>query len=88
MAWHKDPDETLDYTWDWSQILPTGDTISTVTWTVPSGLVRENAVNTTTTATLWISGGTVGERYPVACKVTTVAGRILERTQPIEVVPR
>lgn len=88
MAWHKDPDETLDYCWDWSQILPSGDTISSVTWTVAPGLTKENSTASTTTATVWVSGGTVGERYPIACKVTTVAGRIFERTQPVEVIHR
>lgn len=33
----KAPSDVLDFTWDWSTWLPTGDTISGVTWTVPSG---------------------------------------------------
>lgn len=31
----KAPDDVLDYTWDWSNWMPTGDSISTVKWTIP-----------------------------------------------------
>ena len=34
----KAPNDVLDYEWDWSVWLPTGDTISGATWTVESGI--------------------------------------------------
>ena len=80
----KDPNATLDYKLDWSAWLTT-DTISTVTWTVPTGITQTAATNTTTSATIWLSGGTVGTRYTVVCRITTTAGRIDERSLLVSV---
>ena len=80
----KDPQATLDYRFDWAAWLTT-DTISTVTWTVPAGITQTAATNTTTTATIWLSGGAVGTRYAIACKITTTAGRIDERSLIVSV---
>lgn len=77
--WRKDPEATLDYHIDWSAWLD-DDTISTVTWTVPTGLTQVTATYTTTVATVWLSGGTAGEEYQVACAITTAGGRTDERT--------
>jgi hypothetical protein len=85
----KAPADVLDYEWDWSQWLPTGDTISAVTWTVASGLTLETspaASHTTTTATVWLGGGTAGQQYAVTCQITTAAGRISQNTQNLNVV--
>jgi hypothetical protein len=76
----KDPDERLDYTEDWSDYLVSAETISSVAYTVPSGLTNYNTSNTATTATIWLSGGTHGEEYLVGIKITTSAGRIAERS--------
>ena len=75
----KDPDAVLDYVADWSAWLGT-DTISSVTWVVPSGITKESDTNTDTTATIWLSGGTVGVRYDVICRIATVGGRTDDRT--------
>jgi hypothetical protein len=75
----KDPDSTLDYILVWSRWLGT-DTIASASWTVPAGLTEESSTATTTTATVWLSGGTAGTDYDVACLITTAAGRIDERT--------
>lgn len=76
----KDPDERLDYTELWTDFLASGETISSVSWTVPSGLTNYSTSNTTTTATIWLTGGTHGQEYLVAGKVTTSASRIAERS--------
>ena len=55
-----------------------GDAIASVAWTVPAGITQNNATNTTTTATIWLSGGTAGQTYRILCRVTTAAGRIKE----------
>lgn len=80
----KDPQATLDYSFNWAAWL-TIDTIAAVTWTVPSGITQTAAINTTTTATIWLSGGTVGTRYTVVCRITTAAGRIDERSLIVSV---
>lgn len=83
----KDPDATLDYTVDWTSWIG-ADTIATVTWTVASGITNSATSNTTLTATIWLSGGTVGQTYAIACKITTTAGRIDERTFTVTVKQR
>lgn len=82
----KDPDERLDYTVSWSDYLAVGETISSSSWTVPSGITQyQSATNTNTTATIWLSGGTHGEEYLVTNQITTSAGRIAERSLNIVV---
>lgn len=75
----KDPDEVLDYVIDWTATLD-GDTISTSTWTVPAGLTKDSSSNTTTAATIWLSGGTVNTDYAVLNRITTAGGRTLDKT--------
>lgn len=79
-TWIKDPDATLDYQIDWSSWLATGETISSSAWIVPDGLTEVSDSNTTTTATIWLSGGTDGESYRITNRVTTTAGRTDDRT--------
>lgn len=75
----KDPDETLDYQIDWSDWLGT-DTISLSSWDVTSGITVDSSSNTTTTATIWLSGGTENSRYEITNTVTTADGRIAEKS--------
>lgn len=86
MPWRKDPNATLDYTFDWSDWLPSADTISSVAWQVSPGLTTASVSNTTTTATIWLSGGTEGEKYSVRCRITTAAGRIEDATEVLRCV--
>lgn len=83
----KDPAAVLDYGIDWSAWL-NGDTISTSTWTVPSGITQASESETTTTATIWLSGGTAGTDYLVTNKIVTHGGRTDERTIKISVTNR
>ena len=80
----KDPGATLDYTVDFTAWLGT-DTIATASVTTPPGLTEASESNTTTKVTVWLSGGTVGQSYTVTCRITTVAGRIDERSLLIRV---
>lgn len=76
-----DPDANLDYEYDWSGWLtPVNDTIATSVWIVPDGLTKTDEANTTTTATVWISGGTAGTNYTVTNRITTTNGRIDDRS--------
>ncbi len=76
----KDPQADLVYTMDWSQWLPTGQTITTSVWTLEtitgdtSPLVNEAATNTNTSASIEISGGQAGKIYKVYNKITTSSG--------------
>lgn len=75
----KDPSAVLDYQFDWSAWLD-DDTIATSTWTVPTGLTKASESNTTTTATVWLSGGTAGASYTLVNRIVTAGGRTDERT--------
>jgi hypothetical protein len=86
MRWIKDPDATLDYTLDFSEWLD-ADTLSTATWSA-AGLTVVSSAATTTTATVWLSGGTAGKVYQVRCRVTTAGGRIDDRTFELSVTHR
>lgn len=79
------PQAVVDYPLDWSRDLASGETILLSTWTVPDGLTKDSDSRTSTTTTVWLSGGTAGTVYAVRNKVTTSAGRTLEQTIHIEV---
>jgi hypothetical protein len=68
-------DALLDYSLDFSAALETDETLATVTWAVETGLTASLPTNTTTTATVWLSGGTLNTAYAVTCHVLTSAGR-------------
>lgn len=83
----KDPNAVLDYINDWSDWLVT-DTIATSTWTVPTGITKDSSSNTTTTATVWLSGGTAGVSYTVVNRIVTAAGRTEDRSVVLMVLER
>jgi hypothetical protein len=84
----KDPQAYLDYKWDWSSYLSTGETVVSGIITVPDGLVLEDTVVGSNYVTAWLSGGVVPEQYTVICNVTTNQGRIDERSISIIVQDR
>lgn len=86
-AFTKDPADVLDYTFDWGTYawLVTGDTIATSTWSVPAGLTEVTNTKTTTTTTIWLSGGTSGTQYTLRNTITTTGGRTAQRAFSIEV---
>ena len=84
----KDPNAVLDYQIDWSDWLGSTDTISTSAWTVSSGITKASESNTTTTATVWLSGGTAGSNYTAANRIVTAGGRTEDRTIQIRVEER
>ena len=81
----KDPQSALDYGFDWSDWLDTGDTVSTSTWKVPAGITNHSESRTTTTTTVWLSGGTVGATYKITNRVVTVDGRTVDRSFYVKV---
>lgn len=75
----KDPDAILDYQVNWATWLGV-DTISTSTWVVPTGITQVSVANTTTTATIKLSGGTVDTDYTLVNRIVTAGGRTDDRS--------
>lgn len=78
-SYTKDPDAVLDYIIDWSDWLDS-DTINTSSWIIETGIAEDSNSNTTTTATIWLSGGTVNNEYTVTNRIETVGGRTDDRS--------
>jgi hypothetical protein len=84
----KDPADVLDYSLDLAEFLALStpaDTVSTVAWTVPAGLTAGVQYHADGIATTWLSGGTAGTDYTVTARITTTAGRVIERSAAIYV---
>ena len=90
----KDPNEVLDYTVDWqgdnTPVLESGETITTSTWTTPSGLTEDSTSKTSTTTTVVLSGGTAGTTYELTNTIVTdnSPARTYERDINLEVRER
>ena len=97
----KDPDSVLDYVFDWASLtnetpdgssdwLASGETIITKTITAETGITVDSSsiTDSNTSVTVWLSGGTAGTTYSLACKITTSASRTDERTIYIRVEQR
>jgi hypothetical protein len=84
----KDPSAVLDWMFDWSDWLASGETIVDHTITVDTGITKDSSTEDAGKVTVWLSGGTAGENYKVACLIETSAGRIDERTIWIKVTNR
>ena len=92
----KDPSAVLDYAFDWTGWLAAGETIAVdsetgeklITITADTGITVDSSTELDGKVTVWLSGGTAGINYKVACKITTSAGRTDERTLWIRVVDR
>ena len=95
----KDPNAVLDYVFDWaastngtgsSDWLATAETISTKTITSTTGITVDSSsiTDSNTSVTVWLSGGTAGADYDIACKIVTSASRTDERTITIMVRER
>jgi hypothetical protein len=95
----KDPDAVLDYKWDFAALtngtgtsnwLATGETIVDHTITADTGITVDSSsiTDTATSVTAWLSAGTVGITYDVACLIETSDSRTDERTIKIQVEER
>jgi hypothetical protein len=84
----KDPSAVLDYPFDWSSWLESSETISSHTVTVDSGITKDSDSESSGIVTVWLSGGTAGKIYEIACEITTNLGRTDERTINIVVMER
>ena len=82
----KDPGETLDYQFDWTARLETGETILTSTMTLLSG---DTTVSSPSflggVTTVWLSGGTVETASVVNNVITTSDGRTYEESARVRI---
>jgi len=83
--WHKYPAAVKDYTLNYTDYLG-GDTIVTSTWILPTGITNDLGTNTTTTTTIWLSGGIPERSYNIVNVIVTAGGRT--EVQPIRIVIR
>lgn len=73
----KDPEATLDYSIDWTNWMPTSDTINTSTWAVtsPAGdsdpITVSSDSETSYVATAVLTGGTAGNSYTITNTIAT-----------------
>lgn len=91
---NKDTEAQLVYTFDWSQWLPTGDSISAAEYTVsarandPDPLEIESQGTQDALTYVELSNGQEGKTYTVTCKVTTANGLIDRRNFRVKVLAR
>jgi hypothetical protein len=83
----KDPAEVLDYSMDWKARLAT-DTISTSTWTVPSGITKNTDSFAATATTIWLSAGVLGKTYILTNTIVTAGGRTMDQSVALTMVKK
>lgn len=84
----KDPGEVLDYSFIWSVYLRRGESISSASVTVTTGITLSSYTNTSNTVTAWVAGGTANVDYYIYCTIVTDQGRTAKRSIKLEVVTR
>lgn len=89
MAFKKDPDATLDYSFDWTAYLAAeGDLISSVAWVLSDGLLQVSSLTSTTKPLIFVSGGVLDNTESITCRITTTGGRIDDRTIFLTILQR
>jgi hypothetical protein len=84
----KDPDSVEDFTINWAATLSEsspGDVISTSSWTANSDVTIDSDTNTTTTARVWVSGGTLHKYADLVNAIETSGGRTYNRTITLKI---
>ncbi len=92
----KDVEAQLIYTFDWSEWLNTGDTITAVEYTVaarrndptPVTIEDEGIADSGTDSYVELAGGQADKAYTVTAQVTTANGLIDRRSFRLNVVER
>jgi hypothetical protein len=92
----KDTEAQIIYTFDWSDYLATGDSLSTSTYTVaarrndpsPVSIVSQGIASANTKTYVELSGGQENKVYIVTCKITTADGVVDRRNFRLKVLTR
>ena len=91
---NKDTEAQLIYTFDWSQWLPSGDSIDTSEYTIsarandPDPLLKVTEGVQGDKTYVELSNGQEGKTYTVTCKVSTSNGLIDRRNFRVKVLAR
>jgi hypothetical protein len=100
---NKDPDETLDYSIDWSRFLGAGVTLTSAQWFVDDASGVKTAINAgqtvnsiqnvaqtnnPTVATINIGSGTNNIEYKFYCRITDSSGSQAERVVKLRIKER
>lgn len=84
----KDPDEVIDYGIDFSDRLADGETIASVSWTVPDGLTGTSEQTVGNVVLKRLSAGTEGQTYSVTAEITTSSGQVMDQTAQLKIKSR
>ena len=71
----KSPTDISPWTFDWSEELVSGETITNSQFITTPGLTLSGATLSSPQTSIWVSGGTAGAVYLVTNRITTSAGR-------------
>jgi len=73
----KHSSDVVDFKFDYTALgwLETGEVITSSTWVVPVGITQDSETQDSTTATIWVSGGTDGVDYLCTNTIITDGGR-------------
>lgn len=86
----KDPDSTVDYSFDWAAWLAGGETITSTSWTVAPSDAGAPSLGAQTDAGpvqgIYVSGGQNGGRYRLTCHIETDAGRTGDRSLSLRIM--
>jgi len=78
-SFEKDPDERLDYDFDFERWLPDGDSVDSAVAEIAGTTAVIDQIDTSSTAIkVWVSGGTHQDNGTITVRATTVQGRIKE----------
>ena len=90
----KDTEAKLTYTFEWSEWIPTGDSLASVVYTIgartndPDPLVNITSGVTGTKTYIKLDQGQVGKTYTVSAKITTTDGLIDRRSFRVKIEDR
>lgn len=86
-TYEKDPDDILDFHWNWRPYLSDGELITASEFLVTAGVTIGPTPPSSTTqdATLWLSGGDIGQVYRCTNRITTNQGRQVDRSINVRV---
>jgi hypothetical protein len=81
----KDPNEFLDYQFNWTSCLEAGETIATSEYTTTGSVTISDESISGALTTFWLSGGISGEACDITNRITTSEGRIHDCTARLRV---
>lgn len=76
-SYKQQPADNLDYAFDYSDFLQSGDSLLSATATVsPTGLTVTTPVVSGQQVKFWLTGGVSGTKYKLTITTTTAIGRV------------